>query len=173
MARETKLQEGYEGGTDDTRASKDCTIYERDFIASYHDKAEVKRVDFLGTANHIAMADIIFFIAPQRHLQEGYDDGTNDTRANKDCIIDEQDFIASKVLIFLERQTVDFENRLRVMLIFLSTPRAQLITNLTSGLEQYFSTPVIHAPPLQAFYNGSYNASKAAMPAFRHRDFQH
>ncbi len=26
---------GYEGGTDDTRASKDCTIDKPDFIASY------------------------------------------------------------------------------------------------------------------------------------------
>ncbi len=36
-----QLQEGYEGGTVDTRASKDCTIDEPDFIASYHGEAEV------------------------------------------------------------------------------------------------------------------------------------
>ncbi len=37
----TVLQEGYEGGTVDTRASKDCTIDEPDFIASYQGEAEV------------------------------------------------------------------------------------------------------------------------------------
>ncbi len=47
-----------------------------------------KRVDFLGTANRIAMVDMVIFIAPQPQLQEGYDDGTDDTRANKDCTID-------------------------------------------------------------------------------------
>ncbi len=36
-----QLQEGYEGGTVDTRASKDCTIEEPDFIASYQGEAEV------------------------------------------------------------------------------------------------------------------------------------
>ncbi len=35
------LQEGYEGGTVDTRASKDCTIDEPDFIASYQGEVEV------------------------------------------------------------------------------------------------------------------------------------
>ncbi len=43
---------GYEDGTDDTTASKDCTIDEPDFIVSYKSKAEIyKCVDFLGTAN--------------------------------------------------------------------------------------------------------------------------
>ncbi len=32
---------GYEGGTNDYRASKDCTIDELDLIASYQGKAEV------------------------------------------------------------------------------------------------------------------------------------
>ncbi len=36
-----QLQEGYEGRTDDTRASKDCIIDELYFIASYQGKAEV------------------------------------------------------------------------------------------------------------------------------------
>ncbi len=35
------LQEGYEGATDDTRASEDCTIDEPDFIAGYQGEAEV------------------------------------------------------------------------------------------------------------------------------------
>ncbi len=41
IAPQPQLQEGYEGGTVDTRASKDCTIDEPDFIASYQDEAEV------------------------------------------------------------------------------------------------------------------------------------
>ncbi len=41
IAPQPQLQQGYEGGTDDTRASKDCTIDEPDFIASYQGKAEV------------------------------------------------------------------------------------------------------------------------------------
>ncbi len=50
-----QLQEGYEGGTDDTRASKDCTIDEPVFIANYQCiRLRCKRVVFLGTANHIA-----------------------------------------------------------------------------------------------------------------------
>ncbi len=40
------------------------------------------------------MADMVIFIAPEPQLQEGYDDGTDDSRANKDCTIDEPDFIA-------------------------------------------------------------------------------
>ncbi len=36
-----QLQEGYEGGTVDTRASKDFTIDKPDFIASYQGEAEV------------------------------------------------------------------------------------------------------------------------------------
>ncbi len=35
------LQEGYEGGKVDTRASEDCTIDEPDFIAIYQGEAEV------------------------------------------------------------------------------------------------------------------------------------
>ncbi len=67
-------------------------------------------VDFLGTANHIAMSDMVIFIAPQPQLQDGYDDGTDDTRANT---IDHPDFIAGyrskaeiyiSALIFLERR---------------------------------------------------------------------
>ncbi len=55
------------------------------------------------------------FIAPYPQLQEGYEGGTVDTRASKDCTIDKPDFIDRKlprwgwgisVLIFLERQTV-------------------------------------------------------------------
>ncbi len=41
IASYPQLQEGYEGGTADTRASKDCTIDKPDFIASYQGKAEV------------------------------------------------------------------------------------------------------------------------------------
>ncbi len=48
-----------------------------------------KHVDFLGTANRTAVADMIIFVAPYPQLQEGYDDGTGDIRANKDCTIDE------------------------------------------------------------------------------------
>ncbi len=40
-------------------------------------------------------ADMVSFIAPQPQLQEGYEGGTVDTRASKDCTIDEPDFIAS------------------------------------------------------------------------------
>ncbi len=47
------------------------------------------------------MADMVIFIAPLPHLQEGYDDGTNDTRAKEDCTIDEPDFIASRTLIYM------------------------------------------------------------------------
>ncbi len=36
-----QLQEGYEGGTDDSRAREDCTVDEPDFITSYQGKAEV------------------------------------------------------------------------------------------------------------------------------------
>ncbi len=41
IAPQPQLQEGYEGGTVDTRASKDCTIDEPEFIASYQGEAEV------------------------------------------------------------------------------------------------------------------------------------
>ncbi len=55
--------DGYEGESDATRASKHCNIDEPDFIARYQGKAEVyKRVDYLGTANCIAMADMVIFI---------------------------------------------------------------------------------------------------------------
>ncbi len=36
-----QLQEGYEGATDDTRPSEDCTIDGPDFIAGYQGEAEV------------------------------------------------------------------------------------------------------------------------------------
>ncbi len=41
------------------------------------------------------MADMVIFIVPKPQLQEGYEDGKDDTRASKDCTIDEPDFIAS------------------------------------------------------------------------------
>ncbi len=43
----------------------------------------------------IAMADMVIFIVPHPQLQEGYEDRTDDTRASKDCTVDEMDFIAS------------------------------------------------------------------------------
>ncbi len=58
------VKEGYEGGTDDTRASKDCTIDKPIFSQATKERLRYKRVDFLGTANHVAMADIVIFIAP-------------------------------------------------------------------------------------------------------------
>ncbi len=42
-----------------------------------------------------AMADMVIFIAPQPQLQEGYEGGTDNTRASEECAIDEPDFIAS------------------------------------------------------------------------------
>ncbi len=41
IASYPQLQEGYEGATDDTRPSEDCTIDEPDFIAGYQGEAEV------------------------------------------------------------------------------------------------------------------------------------
>ncbi len=41
ISRHSQLQEGYEGATDDTRASEDCPIDEPDFIAGYQREAEV------------------------------------------------------------------------------------------------------------------------------------
>ncbi len=41
IAPQPQLQGGYEGATDDTRASEDCTIDELDFIAGYQGEAEV------------------------------------------------------------------------------------------------------------------------------------
>ncbi len=41
IAPQPQLQEGYEGGTDDTRASEDCTIDEPDFITGYQGEPEV------------------------------------------------------------------------------------------------------------------------------------
>ncbi len=41
IAPEPQLLEGYEDGTDDTTASKDCTVDELDFIASYQSEAEI------------------------------------------------------------------------------------------------------------------------------------
>ncbi len=42
------------------------------------------------------VADMVIFIAPYPQIQEGYEGGTDDTRANKDCTIDEPDFITGK-----------------------------------------------------------------------------
>ncbi len=41
----------------------------------------------------VAAADMVISIAPQ--LQEGYEAGTDDTRASQDCTIDEPYFIVS------------------------------------------------------------------------------
>ncbi len=41
------------------------------------------------------MADMVIFIAPQSQLQEGYEEGTDNTRASKDSTIDEPDFVTS------------------------------------------------------------------------------
>ncbi len=70
------------------------------------------------------------------------------------------------MLIFLERQTVHFDKRSHVIHAHLPLcSTSMLITNRTSGLEQYYSTPVILAPPLLAFYKGSYKATMSAMSA--------